>query len=90
MYHDNVSKTNNGSSRDFGSKENVLPTCIYSCPDLGERCPVTILDTCLNKLPPKTYEDDIIMFYTNMNQSDFTLVWISTGRKRHTFEYKKK
>ena len=59
--------------RKYGSKKKVVP--IYTCPDLGERCPVNILDTYLNKLPQ---ENDIILFYLRpLSQipTDPTLPW---------------
>ena len=50
VYQENASKTNSGSFKKLRIKGKVVP--IYACPDLGERCPVDILDTYLSKLPP--------------------------------------
>ena len=34
-------------------------SAVYACPEVGERCPVFILDTYLSKLPPKAHECDL-------------------------------
>ena len=57
IYHENVSKTNDGSFKKLRLKRKVVP--IYACPDIGERCPVKILDTYLSKLPRKAFECDL-------------------------------
>ena len=71
VYHENVSKTNNGSFKKLRIKGKVVP--IYTCPDLGERYPVNILDTYLNKLP---HENDIFYFHPlSQIPTDPTLPW---------------
>ena len=57
VYYENVSKTNSGSFRKLRIKGKVVP--VYACPEVGERCPVFILDTYLSKLPPKAHECDL-------------------------------
>ena len=57
VYHENISKTNDGSFKKLRIKGKVVP--VYACSDLGERCPVKTLDTYLSKLPPKAHVDDI-------------------------------
>lgn len=54
VYHENVSKTNSGSFRKMRIKGKVVP--IYACSEIGNRCPVYILDS---KLPPKAWESDL-------------------------------
>jgi hypothetical protein len=38
-------------------KKKVVP--IYACPEVGERCPVNVLDKYISKLPPHALEHDI-------------------------------
>ena len=74
VYHENVSKTNDGSFKKLRIKGKVVP--VYACSDLGERCPVKILDTYLSKLPPKAHVDDI--FYLrplSKIPTDHSLPW---------------
>ena len=50
IYIENVSKTRNGSFKQLHLKNKEVP--IYACPEVGERCPVYILDKYISKLPP--------------------------------------
>ena len=46
----------------FGScayKERSFQCMLQPCPEVGERCPVFILDTYLSRLPPKARENDL-------------------------------
>ena len=56
VYHENVSKNHNGSFKKIHVKKKVVP--IYACPEVGERCPVNILDKYISKLPPYAFEND--------------------------------
>ena len=56
VYHENVSKNHNGSFKKIHIKKKVVP--IYACPEVGERCPVNILDKYISKLPPYAFEHD--------------------------------
>ena len=38
-------------------KKKVVP--IYACPEVGERCPVNVLDKYISKLPPHALEHDL-------------------------------
>ena len=38
-------------------KKKVVP--IYACPEVGERCPVNVLDKYISKLPPHAMEHDL-------------------------------
>ena len=55
--HENVSKNNNGSFKKIHVKKKVVP--IYACPEVGERCPVNVLDKYISKLPPHASEKDL-------------------------------
>ena len=57
VYYENVSKNRNGSFKQLHVPSKVVP--LYSNPDMGERCPVLILDKYISKLPPKIKDDDI-------------------------------
>ena len=48
VYYENVYSGSFPGLRIIGK---VIP--IYACPEVGEKCPVYILDTYLSKLPPK-------------------------------------
>ena len=57
VYHENVSKNHNGSFKKIHVKKKVVP--IYACPEVGERCPVKVLDKYISKLPPHASEHDL-------------------------------
>ena len=56
IYYENISKNHNGSFKQLHVKSKVVP--LYPCPDIGERCPVYILDKYISKLPDKFRKDD--------------------------------
>ena len=56
VYHENVSKNHNGSFKKIHVKKKAVP--IHACPEVGERCPVNILDKYISKLPPYAFEHD--------------------------------
>ena len=56
-YYENVSKTSDGSFRKMRLKHKVVP--LFANPDIGDRCPVKVLDTYISKLPPKAIEADL-------------------------------
>ena len=62
IYQQNVSKTSDGSFKKLRVKSITIP--IYACPEVGERCPVYILDRYLSKLPRKAIECDLIYLCT--------------------------
>lgn len=57
VYHENVSKNNNGPFKKIHVKKKVVP--IYACPEVGERSPVNILDKYISKLPSYAIEHDL-------------------------------
>ena len=56
-YYENVSKNRNGSFRQLHVRSKTVS--VYSNSDIGDRCPVLILDKYISKLPKKAHEDDI-------------------------------
>ena len=56
-YYENVSKNHNGSFAQLHVQSKVVP--LYENPDLGDRCPVFILDKYISRLPAKAKADDI-------------------------------
>ena len=63
-YYENVSKNHNGSFAQLHVQSKVVP--LYKNPDLGDRCPVFILDKYISRLPAKAKADDI--FWTDSSQ----------------------
>ena len=57
VYTENVSKTNSGTFKKLHTKSKVVP--VFACPEVGERCPVYLLDLYLSKLPTEAFEQDI-------------------------------
>ena len=57
VYYENTSKNRNGSFKQLRVKSKVVP--LYPTPDAGERCPVSILDKYISKLPSEAKEKDI-------------------------------
>ena len=57
VYHENVSKNHNGSFKKIHVKKKVVPIC--ACPEVGDRCPVNVLDKYMSKLPPFALEQDL-------------------------------
>lgn len=57
VYSENVSKNRNGSFKQLHVQNKVVP--LYPNPDIGEHCPVFILDKYISKLPKKLVEQDI-------------------------------
>ena len=55
-------ETNSGSFKKLCIKGKVVPK--YASPDVGERCPVNILDIYLSKLPRKAFKCDLV-YLTN-------------------------
>ena len=57
VYHENTSKNHNGSFKLLHVKPKVVS--LYSVPEVGERCPINILDKYISKLPPQAVEKDL-------------------------------
>ena len=57
VYYENVSKNRNGTFRQLRVKNKVVP--LYACPELGNKCPVAMLDKYIAKLPPAAKEKDL-------------------------------
>ena len=57
VYYENTSKNRNGSFKQLRVKSKVVP--VYPAPDAGERCPVSILDKYISKLPSEAKEKDL-------------------------------
>ena len=64
VYHENTSKNRNGSFKQLHVKK-VVP--IHFCPQAGERCPVSLLDKYLSRLPEEAKEKDV--FYVQPLES---------------------
>ena len=60
VYYENVSKNMNGSFKQIHLKRKVVP--VYACPEVGERCPVYILDKYIGKLPSSAVAKDLLIF----------------------------
>lgn len=56
-YYENVSKNRNGSYKQLHVRSKTVP--LYPNPDLGDRCPVLILDKYISKLPQSARDKDI-------------------------------
>ena len=52
-----MSKNTNGSFKNLHIKPKIVP--LYACPEAGDRCPVTILDKYIDKLPDYAVEQDL-------------------------------
>ncbi len=52
-----IMKNRNGSFRQLHVRSKIVP--LYPNPDIGDRCPVSILDKYISKLPKKAREQDI-------------------------------
>ncbi len=52
-----VSKNTNGSFKNLHIKPKIVP--LFACPEAGDRCPVTILDKYITKLPVYAQEQDL-------------------------------
>ena len=82
MYHENTSKNRNGSFKQP----------IYSCPQAGDRCPVSLLDKYISKLPEEAKEKDL--FYVRPLEStaesaDTHEIWYSAVPiGKHTLQQK--
>ena len=61
VYHENVSKNHNGSFKKIHVKKKVV--LIYACPEVGDRCPVDVLDKYMSKLPPFALEHDLFYLH---------------------------
>ena len=57
VYYENGSKNRNGTFRQLRVKNKVVP--LYACPELGNKCPVAILDKYIAKLPPAAKEKEL-------------------------------
>lgn len=57
IYHENTSKNRNGSFKQLHIKPKVVP--LYAVPEAGDRCPVNILDTYIDKLPKDAFKKDL-------------------------------
>ena len=57
MYHENTSKNRNRSFKQLHVRKKVVP--IYSCPQTGDRCPVSLLDKYISRLPEEAKEKDL-------------------------------
>ena len=57
VYTEYTSKTQPGSFKKLYIKNKVVP--IFECPEVGEQCPVLILDKYFSKLPPEAFSNDI-------------------------------
>ncbi len=57
VYHENVSKNSNGSFKKLKVKPKVVP--LYAVPDVGERCPVKIIDKYIDKLPTDAFKKNL-------------------------------
>jgi len=72
VYYENVSR--NGSFKQIHIKRKVVP--IFACPEVGERCPVYILDKYISKFPPSAVAKDL--FYIRPLQevpTDLSAPW---------------
>ena len=56
IYYENVAKNSSGSFKKLHVKPKVFP--VYSCQEVGDRCPVKILDLYIQKLPKYATETD--------------------------------
>ena len=56
IYHENVSKNYKGAFKKIHVKKKVAP--IYACLEVGERCPMNIMDNYIWELPPDAFEHD--------------------------------
>ena len=65
VYTENVSKTNNGTFKKLHVSNKVVP--VFSCPQVGERCAIYLLDLYLSKLPNEAFEQDV--FYVRPLQN---------------------
>ena len=72
VHHENTSKNSKGSFKQFHVKPKIVP--IYAVPDVGERCPVNILDKYIEKLPKESFLKDIFyvrpLYLTPKNTTD--------------------
>jgi hypothetical protein len=57
IYYENVSKNRNGSYTQLHIRSKTVP--LYPNPELGNRCPVSILDKYISKLPQIARDKDI-------------------------------
>ena len=57
----NTSKNRNGTSKQLRVK-NKVP--LHPCPEVGERCPVFILDKYISELPEEAKEKDLDLLCT--------------------------
>jgi hypothetical protein len=65
VYHENTSKNRNWSIKQLHIRKKVVP--IYSCPQAGDQCPVSLLDKYISRLPEEAKEKDI--FYVRPLES---------------------
>ena len=76
LYHENVSKNTNGSFKKLHFKPKIVP--LYACPEAGDRCPVTILDEYINRLPVYAHEQDLFYLHPLPNvPGDPSLPWFA-------------
>ena len=52
-----MSKINSGTFKKLHVSTKVVP--VFTCPEVGERCAVYLLDLYLSKLPNEAFEQDI-------------------------------
>ena len=57
VYYENVSKNRNGSFKQLHVQSKVVP--VYPNPEIGDKCPVFILDKYISKLPQKIKDEDV-------------------------------
>ena len=65
MYTELVSKTSNGTYKKLHVSNKTVP--LYACPEVGDRCPVQLLDLYLSKLPQGAIENDTFFVKANEN-----------------------
>ena len=75
-YHENVSKTCNGSFKQLHVKSKVVP--VFACPEAGEKCPVHILDLYLSKLPKEGTQDVFYLRPLEKIPLDPSLPWCAS------------
>ena len=86
VYYENVSKTRNGSFKKLHVPTKVVP--VYACPEVEEKCPVSILDKYLSKLPKDAFKKDL--FYVRplsvvpTNSDDPWCTAVPIGRDLYT------
>ena len=82
IYYENVSKTRNGSFKKLYVPTKVVP--VYACPEAEEKCPVSILDMYLSKLPKDAFEKALFcvrpLSVVPTNSDDPWYTAVPTGR----------